>query len=570
MKQKISLLVIALHVISFAKAQSYNQLWIPDTLSGSTFYITAKDTFKQIVSGNQTITGGFNSNFWGPTLFFNKWDVVTVNVKNKLQDTTTVHWHGMHLPAIMDGGPHQKIAPNTTWSPYWQVKNNAATYWYHPHLDMMAQQQLTEGLGGFIIVRDSVERALNLPRTYGIDDIPLAITDRDIDHSTKQFVEVPYGDSIMVNGTLRPQYNVPAQVVRFRILDAAIETSYNLGFSDNRSFTVITTDGGLLNAPVAITGATPRFLISAGERVEILVNFTGQSGTSTFLKAYNSTLAQSVPGGDFFPGGPFASYLGKQNYNILKLNIGAQTANPVTTVPATLANNTYYNASQAVLTRTVTISDSSGVATPPILGPTAFLINHKLFDIGYINYTVPLDNIEIWEIKSTSGFSHPFHIHDVEFNILSRNGAAPPAYEQGWKDVVLIKANETVRFIAKFDDYADALKPYMFHCHIALHEDEGMMGQFVVGQAPTGIMDVQKNKNLLIYPNPGSGVIRFEMANSATISGMEVISTHGQTLIDKTNDGENLIDVSALNPGMYFLKLTDTRGTPYIKSFYKN
>jgi len=222
------------------------------------------------------------------------------------------------------------------------------------------------------------------------------------------------------------------------------------------------------------------------------------------------------------------------------------------------------------LSRTVTINDSSGVTTPPILGPTAFLINHKLFDIGYINYTVPLDNIEIWEVKSTSGFSHPFHIHDVEFNILSRNGAAPPAYEQGWKDVVLVKANETVKFIAKFDDYADALKPYMFHCHIALHEDEGMMGQFAVGQAPNGIMDIQTNKNMLIYPNPVSGIIRFEMANNVSISKTEIISTYGQTLIEKKNEGQNTIDVSQLNPGMYFLKLTDINGVSYIKSYYKN
>jgi len=569
MNRKLFFTRFALCAFVIVRAQSYNQLWIPDTLSGTVFNLTAKDTFKQIVSGNQTITGGFNSNFWGPTLFVNKGDVVHMNIKNELQDTTTVHWHGMHLPAIMDGGPHQKIAPNTTWSPYWKVSNHAATYWYHPHLDMMAQKQITEGLGGFLIVRDSNERSLNLPRTYGIDDIPLAITDRDIDHGTKQFVEVPYGDSIMVNGTLRPQYTVPSQIVRFRILDAAIETSYNLGFSDNRSFTVITTDGGLLNSPVTISGTAPRFLISAGERVEILVNFSGQSGNSVFLKAYNSTLPQNVPGGDFFPGGPFVSYLGKQDYNILKLNVGPQTSNAVINVPSTLANNVYYVASQASYTRTVTISDSTGVTTPPILGPNAFIINHKLFDINYINYTVPLDNIEIWEIKSTSGFSHPFHIHDVEFNILTRNGVAPAAYEQGWKDVVLVKSNETVRFIAKFDDYADVLKPYMFHCHIAMHEDEGMMGQFVVGQAPTGITDIQKNKNMVIYPNPTSGVIHFEMSNQVIISKIEVISTHGQTLMETKNEAQNKVDISGLTTGMYFLKLTDDKGVSYIKSYYK-
>ena len=94
----------------------YNDLWIPDTLSGTTFNLTIKDTLKQIVSsGNQTITGGINGNFWGPTLIFNKGETVHLNVLNKLNDSTTIHWHGMHLPAVMDGGPHQVIPPGTLW-----------------------------------------------------------------------------------------------------------------------------------------------------------------------------------------------------------------------------------------------------------------------------------------------------------------------------------------------------------------------------------------------------------------------------------------------------------------------
>ncbi|MFN9113628.1 MAG: multicopper oxidase domain-containing protein, partial [Bacteroidota bacterium] len=77
-------------------AQSYNQLWIPDTLSGINFNLTIRDTFAQLVPGNQTITGGINGKFWGPTLFFNKGDEVHLNVLNKLNEATTIHWHGMH------------------------------------------------------------------------------------------------------------------------------------------------------------------------------------------------------------------------------------------------------------------------------------------------------------------------------------------------------------------------------------------------------------------------------------------------------------------------------------------
>ena len=202
--KKINLFPIAaLFCTLSAQAQVYNDLRIPDTLSGTTFNLTVRDTFRQVVpAGNQTITGGINSDIWGPTLFFNKGDTVHMNVQNNLNDSTTIHWHGMHLPAVMDGGPHQVIPPGTLWQPYWKVTNNAGLFWFHPHLHMETMHQITQGIGGLIIVRDSVESALSLPRMYGIDDIPLVLTDRDI-NTSNQFVDVPYGDSMLVNGVLR-------------------------------------------------------------------------------------------------------------------------------------------------------------------------------------------------------------------------------------------------------------------------------------------------------------------------------------------------------------------------------
>ena len=248
----------------------YNQLWIPDTLSGTNFDRTIRDTFAQLVAGNQTITGGINCKFWEPTLFFNQGETVHLNVLNKLNEATALHWHGMHLPAVTDGGPHQIIPPGTVWKPFWKVANNAGTYWYHPHLHETTMEQITKGIGGLIIVRDAAESALALPRKYGVDDVPVVLTDRSFT-AARQFKTVPYGDSMLVNGTLRPKFGIPAQVVRLRLLNAAIERSYNLGFSDGRTFYLIATDGGLLDAPVPLT----RLLLSAGERVEILVNCTG-------------------------------------------------------------------------------------------------------------------------------------------------------------------------------------------------------------------------------------------------------------------------------------------------------
>ncbi len=562
MNRKQHLLVILFTLSAFFAHGQYNTLRIPDTLSGTTFDLTARDTFNQILTGNQTITASFNSNFWGPTLIWNKGDVVHMNVHNQMTDTTTVHWHGMHLPAIMDGGPHQTVPPYTTWSPYWKVDNNAGTYWYHPHLDMKAEEQLNMGLGGFIIIRDSIESALALPRKYGVDDIPLMLTDRKFD-ATNQFTIAPYGDTMMTNGVVRAQFSVPAQVLRFRLLDAAIERSYNVGFSDGRKFYVISTDGGLLDTSVAVT----RLLIHAGERYEILVNCTGQSGTTVDMKAFNSELPTAgVAGGENFGGGPFANYLGHLDFNILHLVIGAASSSAITAVPHSLTTNTFPATSTANLTRNVTISDSTGLSG--ILGPNAFILNHKLFDINRIDYHVPLNNTEIWSITNSGGFGHPFHIHDVEFYVTSVNGAPAPAYQQGWKDVIFVPSRQNVQFIARFSDYSDSLHPYMFHCHIALHEDEGMMGQFVVGNAPSGIMNVAQNSKMKLYPNPVSGVLHFEMSEGIIITQGEVINTQGQLMksFDVTgNDGS--LNVSDMSHGLYFLRLTDSNGKSYIKSY---
>jgi blue copper oxidase len=544
-------------------SQTYNNLWIPDTLSGTTFNLNIKDTFAQIVNtGNQTITGGINGKFWGPTMFINKGDVVHMNVKNNLNDSTTVHWHGMHLPAVMDGGPHQIIPPGTLWQPYWEVKNDAGTYWYHPHLHEMSEEQMTKGLGGFMIVRDEVESKLALPRTYGVDDIPLVLSDRDIS-STNQFVVVPYGDSMMTNMTLRAQYTVPAQVVRFRILNGGLERSYNLGFSDGRSFQVIASDGGLLTAPVTVT----KYLLHLGERIEILVDCSNDLGKSIDLKAYNSTLAQNVAGGDFFPNGPFVNYLARKDFNVLHINVGAKTSNPILNVPTFLRTVNTIPAANANITRALTISDTN------IVGVTgaAFVINHKLFDYNYNNYDVPLNNTEIWQITSTSNFGHPFHIHDVEFNILSVDGVAPVAAQAGFKDVVFVPSKSTVKFIAKFDNYADALHPFMYHCHIALHEDEGMMGQFIVTDKTSGIKSTDKS-DFSLYPNPANEKLYISFNNQDTkVYYISILNIVGKAvlMLPRPELG-NGIDISSLSAGTYFIQLTDDK-TKYVtvKKFIK-
>ncbi len=461
--------------ITLTTAQTNNPLIVPEVMTGTTFNLNLHTATKQFYTGAATNTYAYNNMlFWGPTLIMNKNDWVQLNVANNLSETTTTHWHGFHIPAIMDGGPHQTIPAGTTWKPSFKVDNNAGLYWYHPHLHEKTQEQLGFGAGGLIIIRDEIESALNLPRTYGVDDIPLALTSRRFTANQLVTTGSEYGDVMLVNGTLNAQVTLPRQYVRLRILNAEMERSYNLGFSDGRTFYQIATDGGLVNAPVALT----RLVLAVGERCEILVDLSADTIGATFnLQAFNSGQANDFPGGEPATTGRFGSLLNNTTFTILKINVGAQTASPVLTRPTTLTTNTFYTAGQVTNTRTLTLTNGfPGTGLP-------FSFGNLVYSPSVINQTLNLNAIEQWNLTNTSGFSHAFHIHDIQFKITSRTGgnnAGVKAYEDGWKDVLFIGQNQTVSFIAKFDGFASNTNPFMYHCHFGSHEDEGMMGQFVV------------------------------------------------------------------------------------------
>src|SRR5688572_29718440 len=99
-----------------------NPLYIPDTLSGTQFNLTVQSGTKKFIGNNNTPTYGYNGNFLGPTIFINKDDSITLNVKNTINQPTTVHWHGLHVSPQNDGGPHQVILQNATWSPSFKVR----------------------------------------------------------------------------------------------------------------------------------------------------------------------------------------------------------------------------------------------------------------------------------------------------------------------------------------------------------------------------------------------------------------------------------------------------------------
>ncbi len=512
-----------------------------------------------MVTGNQTITGAINNeNIWGPTLFINKGDLVHMNVTNNLNESTTVHWHGMHLPSVMDGGPHQVIPAGTLWQPYWTVMNQATTLWYHPHLHETTQAQMTKGIGGFIIVKDPQEAALALPRTYGVDDIVLALTSRSYTPTTNTFVSSTrvYGDYMLSNGTPNAQISLPKQYVRMRILNAEIERAYNLGFSDNRTFYIIGNDGGLLNAPVAVT----RVKLLVGERIEIMVNLGGDTvGSSLDLKAYNSGQTLGFPGGEPNTSGDFGSLLNNIDFNVLHINVAATTTatTPITAVPTALATNTYWTATDATVTRSIAVTNGNpGPASVP------FNFDNVTYSLTMTPKVVNLNDVEKWTVTNNNVFGHSFHLHDVEFKIVARNGSATAVgtHESGWKDTFYLPRNESVTFVAKFDDFADSdvNHPYMYHCHFGGHEDGGMMGQFIV----TGNMATNQNAtntNFSLYPNPANDKLFVNLKDTATEIYYVTISTITGRVVMMLPQPEwqNGIDISSLEAGVYTFQMMD-------------
>ena len=562
MLRSLSILSLLLLTGGFTMAQ--NALLIPPVLTGTTFNLTVQNGTHTFLPGLTTQTMGVNGNVLGPTLIVNKGDQITLNVSNQIGDTTTMHWHGLHVAPENDGGPHTIILPGTTWSPSFTVLDHASTFWYHPHLHHKTNKQVSMGIAGFFIVKDAAEAALALPRTYGTDDFPLCIQTKDLD-ATGQIISTTNSDDVlMVNATVDPYLDVPAQVVRLRLLNGSSQRVFNLGLSNGQTFHQIGSDGGLLEAPVPLT----RVLLAPGERAEILVNLNGMSGQTIYLKSFASEMPNGMYGSTF-PGmgqgltmtGYNPNPLNGTDFNVLRLNIGAQTPNPVTSVPAALVTVTPIPANQSNITRTLTFM-------PAQMGPNQlngdFMINNAMFDINVVNYQIPLNNTEIWTLDNNSAIAHPFHIHDIQFFILDRNGAQPPLNERGMKDVVLVRPQEVVRFITKFTDFANDQVPYVYHCHMLPHEDMGMMGQFIVydPSAPNGIGEQQQNDSWSVFPNPATEAVDIALGQTPGLKSIEIRSVAGQLLYSKTNISEPRVRVSTAGfaSGLYLLTLRTAEG----------
>jgi blue copper oxidase len=457
-----------------AFAQEPRRLPIPPLLDAraarGSIELAAQAGQSEFLPGRTNATAGYNGAYLGPTLRVHAGDDVRMAVTNRLQEETTVHWHGLLVPSDVDGGPHNTIAPGATWRPTVPVRQAAATAWYHAHPHGRTGAQVYSGLAGMLIVTDAQEQALGLPSRYGVDDLPIVLQDKLFDREQRLVHPVNHmtamhglhGNVLLVNGAPQPVAEVPAGLVRLRLLNAGNARLFDIAFEDGRSFHWIAAEGGLLREPVPLK----RLSLAAGQRAEILVDFA--DGRAARMLNVLQAQRRTQPVMQFVPRGAGAA---------------------ARAIPAKLAQWESRTAAQAARRRRIVLASGGmgGMGGMGSMGSMAGMASHGLhridgkpFDMARIDQRVRLGDVEIWEVTVAGMVMlHPFHIHGVHFEVLRRGGQEPVVEDQGRRDTVIV--DEPVELLVHFTQRASEQAPFMYHCHILEHEDAGMMGQFTVG-----------------------------------------------------------------------------------------
>ncbi len=415
----------------------------------------------------------------------------TATLQNELNEPTIIHWHGLHLPAKMDGHPNDSIAPNRNFQYAFTVPNRGGTYWYHTHADKLTAKQAYSGLAGFFIVEDDDELKLAsaLDLKFGETDIPLLIQDKKFNaggelvyQPTRMERMMGYiGDIVLVNLTPNPFLEIRPRFYRFRCLNGSTSRIYKLAFvrgDEQLNYQVIGTDGGLLDKPYP---AKEVFLAPA-ERLDILFDASQlREGETVFIKSLAFDPMEQEAGMGGMGGGMMGSETRLENgfeFNLLKLT-AAKGAQITREIPARLS--------------TITPLETSGLSPRRItlsLDRMQWLINGQRYRSDAAAFDVRRA-VEVWDIENaTNSMIHPMHLHGFSFQVVGRSNS-PAALrplaaasggrvvtDLGWKDTVMIFPGETVRIAVDFRQAFPGEQLFLFHCHNLEHEDGNMMVNF--------------------------------------------------------------------------------------------
>jgi FtsP/CotA-like multicopper oxidase with cupredoxin domain len=436
-----------------------------------------------------TTVWGFNGNSPGPTFHAHYGEPIVVRFHNDLPRNhvgfgtpqVTIHLHNGHTAPESDGFPgdfydsglfkdqhYLNAFPGFSAGDGGDPNEAMGTLWYHDHRAEFTAQNVYRGLTGAFLLFDELDsgdendpnpKALRLPS--GDFDIPLVLADKLFDPDGQMFFD-PFnldgilGDKFIVNGAIQPFLEVARRKYRFRIINTGPSRFYQLFLSSGQSFCQISNDGNLLPVPHRVDSVR----LSVAERVDVVIDFSAcKAGEQIVLvNRLEQTSGRGPTGKLLSPGDA-----------IMRFDVvGDKPAADPSRVPDVLRPLPVFDPKEAVQTRSFRFERKGG----------AWAINDQFFDLGRVDATVKRGSAEIWGFENHSGgWSHPIHIHQEEFRILSRNGVAPPAVEVGRKDVMWLGHNEVIQTFRRFRDF---LGRYPIHCHNVIHEDHAMMTIFEV------------------------------------------------------------------------------------------
>jgi len=405
-----------------------------------------------LVSGRDTELWGYNEQYPGPLIELHEGQRVAITFANRLDLESTIHWHGLAVPADQDGSPMDPVEPYTDRLYTFEVPiGSAGTYWYHPHAHQTNALQVGHGLAAPLIVRGTDDPL------EGIPEQTLMITSLALDSNAQVFtgstsmhgmgtMMMPGIGELLVNGRKLPVHTVtPGATERWRIINATADRYLRLGL-DGHHFAVVGTDGGLLDQP--LSGLT-EWLLAPAQRVEIVVSMNSRRSTRYMLR-------------DLGYGG--GMHGGSDSELMTVQTSGAGALAPVE-LPRIL--RPLVEMGPATVRQQVVLSGAG-------MGMTgAFLINGRRFDMDRVDLETVVGRIELWEIINASPMDHPIHIHGTQFQVVGRTVRNVPVanLQSGWFDTVNVPAGETVTIKTR------QMLPgkRMFHCHLLPHEDAGMM-----------------------------------------------------------------------------------------------
>jgi FtsP/CotA-like multicopper oxidase with cupredoxin domain len=371
--------------------------------------------FAQLIKGPANTLTEILGSYLGPVMRFEKGQKIRINLTNQLDEPSITHWHGLHVPTLMDGHPLYAIDKGQTFVYEFEMLNRASMNIYHPHPHDATAKQVYHGLAGAILVNDSEEGRLELPG--GEYEVPIVIQDRRFDennqltyanHMRDRMLGF-YGDRILVNGRSDFQLNVASRAYRFRVLNGSNARIYKLAWDDQSPITVIGTDGGLLEAPVHI----PYVMLAPGERLDIWADFSGRKvGTQLVLRSRSfsgvlpkmaermmgmgSQNGHSVHGGGMHNMGLVVG----SDYPIFSIKVTRQVSESPT-LPTQLSNIKHYRLSD-------TANADKPVAISISESPMAMLLNDRPYAYNDVqpNEHIPLNTLQLIDIFHVHGGGH--------------------------------------------------------------------------------------------------------------------------------------------------------------------